>query len=166
MMKRVVYILTLSMAVSMPFCLFGCSECEEKDPFVVNREESLTVSPLDALSSKFFDEQSKFFDEQEEGDSILVLNSYDELVRSYKGNVEDLPSVDWKNHTVVVGKILVPSDSHYIKQLLLLGDFKACLVVCFAMRTKGGWLDYFHDIFFWETFPKVTPNKIEMIVVY
>ena len=166
MMKRVVYILTLSMAVSMPFCLFGCSECEEKDPFVVNREESLTVSPLDALSSKFFDEQSKFFDEQEEGDSILVLNSHDEMVRHYRGNVEDLPSVDWKNHTVVVGKILVSSGGYYIKHLSLVYGAKTYLEVNLAQRTEGAWIDAFCNMFFWETFPKVTTNKMEMVVIY
>ncbi len=159
MMKRVVYILALSMAVSMPFCLFGCSECEEKDPFVVNREESLTVSPLDALSSKFFDEQ-------EEGDAILVLNSYDELVRHYRGNVEDLPSVDWKDHTVVVGKILVPSGGYYIKRFSLIYGGKTHIEVNLANRTEGAWIDAFCNMFFWETFPKVTTNKMEMVVIY
>ena len=159
MKKRVEYILVLSLAVSMPFCLFGCSECEEKDPFVVEREESLTVSPLDVLSSKFFDEQEK-------GDSILVLNSHDEMVRHYRGNVEDLPSVDWKNHTVVVGKILVSSGGWYIKRLSLIYGGKTHLEVNLAHRTEGAWLEVVCDMFFWETFPKVTTNKMEMVVVY
>lgn len=161
MKKITIKCMTLCILLLLAVGLAGCEEEDENDTFLypVNANEQVS-SFFDNISKEYYWKQRGFFnDTLEDEDMCIIINSDEELRSAYSGEGQ-LPSIDFKQYSLVLGKVFVDISWNLKEQRLELDGKNALLHLYFERPTEAT-IDQMIQHFYWGLYKKNSARIIK-----
>ncbi len=100
-------------------------------------------------------------------DKLYLINSREELEEVYSGKRE-IPEIDFPNHTLVIGRIIIPVPCWSIRQKVFKEIEGENVLTLFLenLPEEYGAIGAFTPLYFWELCPKMTNNSLSVNYEY
>lgn len=161
MKKITIKCMTLCILLLLAVGLAGCGEEVENDtflyPVIANEQVS---SFFDNISKEYNREQRVFFNDTPEEDDICIIINSDEGLRSAYSGDRKLPSIDFKQYSLVLGKVYVDVSWNLNEQKLELDGKNALLHLYFEPPTEAT-IDQMIQHFYWGLYKKTSALNIK-----
>ena len=174
-MKKLVYILCCLLLLSAGFAACSSDTDDLEQPNSHQNETSAdsteyiqygTREPVEQSSevTSFFNHNiyKWFLTNIEEGvDTCIVINDAEELKAIYSGK-EEIPSIDFSNYTLLIGKASMPYGYRVCSQHLSLDGLKSTLNITYDWPLGTGAVIINSDMPYWGVYPKCIVNGLNV----
>lgn len=174
-MKKLVYILSSLLLLSAGFTACSSDSDEPEQPTSHQDEVPAGSTEYIQYGTLYPVEQSRevtsFFNHNiykwfltniEEGvDTCIVINNAEELKAIYSGK-EEIPSIDFRNYTLLIGKASMPYGYRVCSQRLNLDGQKSTLSITYDWPLGTGAVIINSDMPYWGVYPKCIVNNFNV----
>ena len=173
-MKKLYYLLgTLLLTAALAACSSDYDEPEQPNSHQdevpadsVEYSQYRTLYPVEQSSevTSFFNHNiyKWFLTNIEEGvDTCIVINDAEELKSIYSGK-EEIPSIDFSNYTLLVGKASMPYGYRVCSQRLSFDGQKSTLNISYDWPLGTGAVIINSDMPYWGVYPKCIVNGLHV----